>query len=144
MYANIVIPSLLNEDLHPSDKKRFNAMGPNKIWGRGIDLRTPWKIFSLRSWPQVRNILTAQVAWIQRWIQYRRQSKRSERALAKSGGGTKICVQKLLFRSCTATILCNFKIRPAAFLSSFRRRPLIARKIYPQQWMLPDVQLGFC
>ena len=22
--------------------------GPNKIWGPGIDLRTPWKIFSLR------------------------------------------------------------------------------------------------
>ena len=40
-------PSLLNEDLHPSDKKRFNVMGPNKAWGAqeylgaGIDLRTP-------------------------------------------------------------------------------------------------------
>ena len=25
------------------------AWGPNKIWGPGIDLRTPWKNFSLRS-----------------------------------------------------------------------------------------------
>ena len=24
--------------------------GPNKIWGPGIDLRTSWKIFSLRPW----------------------------------------------------------------------------------------------
>ena len=24
--------------------------GPSKIWGPGIDLRTPWKIFSLRPW----------------------------------------------------------------------------------------------
>ena len=29
------------------------AWGPNKIWGPGIDLRTPWKIFSLRPCPQV-------------------------------------------------------------------------------------------
>ena len=41
LYANIVIPSLLNEDLHPLDKEGFNGMGP------GIDLRTPWKSFSL-------------------------------------------------------------------------------------------------
>ena len=26
------------------------AWGPNRIWGPGIDLRTPWKIFSLRPW----------------------------------------------------------------------------------------------
>ena len=26
----------------------FMAWGPNKIWGPGIDLRTPWKNFSLR------------------------------------------------------------------------------------------------
>ena len=26
--------------------------GPNKIWGPGIDLRTPWKILSLRPWIQ--------------------------------------------------------------------------------------------
>ena len=24
--------------------------GPNKIWGAGIDLRTPWKIFFLKPW----------------------------------------------------------------------------------------------
>ena len=53
---NIVIPSFLNEDLHPLDKKWFNGMGPdkaggpNKVWGPNIDLRTPWKVFSLRPW----------------------------------------------------------------------------------------------
>ena len=30
MYANIVIPSLLNEDLHPSDKKCSTAWDPDK------------------------------------------------------------------------------------------------------------------
>ena len=44
---------------------------------------------------------------------------------------------------CTATIMRNFKIRPAAFLSSFRLRPIVAWKIYLQQWMLPDVQPKF-
>ena len=33
LYANIVISSLLNEDLHPSDKKWFNDMGSDKAWG---------------------------------------------------------------------------------------------------------------
>ena len=51
LYANVVIPSILNEDLHLSDKKWFNSMGPirlggpNKIWGPDIDLRTPGKFF---------------------------------------------------------------------------------------------------
>ena len=29
----IVIPSLLNEDLHPADKKWFNGIYPDKAWG---------------------------------------------------------------------------------------------------------------
>ena len=56
-------------------------------------------------------------------------------------GGTK---NLLIKTTITATIMRNFKKRPAAFLSSFRLRTIIAWKIYLQQWMLPDVQLGFC
>ena len=36
--GHIVLPSLLNEDLHPLDKKRFNDMGPDKAWGAQYDL----------------------------------------------------------------------------------------------------------
>ena len=35
-------------------------------------------------------------------------------------------------------------IRPAAFLSWFRLRPIIAWKIYLQQWILPKTQQGLC
>ena len=34
--------------------------GPNKIWGPGIDLRTPWKIFSLRPCFWVRYLQSVQ------------------------------------------------------------------------------------
>ena len=35
MYVNIdiLLLVLLNDDLHPSDKKWFNGVGPNKAWG---------------------------------------------------------------------------------------------------------------
>ena len=90
--------------------------------------------------------------------QCRRQSKRSEGALAESGGGglnkLNFCTWKLN-RSCTAINIRNFcnsvfmskkrrPIRPAAFLSLFRLWPTTAWKIYLQQRMLPDTQPGFC
>ena len=48
------------------------------------------------------------------------------------------------FQILYGTIMRNFKIRPPTFLSSFRLWPIIAWKIYLQQWMLPDVRPGFC
>ena len=45
-------------------------------------------------------------------------------------GDTKNRLWKLIFRSCTATIMCNFKIRPPPFLSSFCPWLIISRKIY--------------
>ena len=50
---NIVIPSLLNEDLHPIPQKWFNGMGPDKAWtvayagfwkgGGGQELQKIWE-----------------------------------------------------------------------------------------------------
>ena len=45
LYANIVIPSLLNENLLPSDKKWFNSMGPDKAWRAPIRFGGPVLIF---------------------------------------------------------------------------------------------------
>ena len=52
MYANIVIPSLLNEDLQPSDKKQFNGMGPDRAggpvrFGGPVSIFVPPEKFSL-------------------------------------------------------------------------------------------------
>ena len=43
-------------------KKNFCAtLVLEEIWGPGIDLRTPWKIFSLRPWGEVRCIVSCNI-----------------------------------------------------------------------------------